>query len=84
MRWIRPGIRAVLQARIGKITPHLLKPVLLFFLREASEDLPIFQTKMYQDPPCLTKGDGPIMPFRRWAAQFYSSTASRREQDGAA
>ena len=32
--------------------------------------------------PMLVKGDGPIMPMRRWYRQFYSSTeANKKKRD---
>ena len=32
--------------------------------------------------PLLVKGDGPIMPMRRWYRQFYSSTeANKKKRD---
>ena len=40
------------------------------------EDVPIWENKAYLARPALAHGDGPIMPFRRWAAQFYDETVS--------
>jgi phenylpropionate dioxygenase-like ring-hydroxylating dioxygenase large terminal subunit len=37
------------------------------------QDIPIWEHKSYREHPLLVKGDGPIMEFRRWAAQFYPS-----------
>ncbi len=37
------------------------------------EDVPIWENKAYLARPALAAGDGPIMPFRRWAAQFYEA-----------
>jgi hypothetical protein len=34
--------------------------------------VPIWEHKQYKAQPVLVKGDGRIMEFRRWAAQFYS------------
>lgn len=42
------------------------------FWRDLSLDFPIWENKEYLDKPRLAKGDGPIMAFRKWAAQFYS------------
>ena len=39
----------------------------------AVEDLEIWQHKAYLTRPCLASTDGPIMAYRRWAAQFYVS-----------
>ena len=32
----------------------------------------IFDNKIYIANPALADGDGPILPFRKWAAQFYT------------
>ncbi|MFT4571443.1 MAG: nitrite reductase/ring-hydroxylating ferredoxin subunit [Hyphomicrobiaceae bacterium] len=34
-------------------------------------DIPIWRDMQYQERPMLVKGDGPIMAYRRWYAQFY-------------
>ena len=39
----------------------------------AVEDLEIWEHKAYLARPRLADTDGPIMAFRRWAAQFYDS-----------
>ena len=39
--------------------------------RQEAEDIAIFDFKIYQPAPCLSRADGPIARFRRWAAQFY-------------
>jgi phenylpropionate dioxygenase-like ring-hydroxylating dioxygenase large terminal subunit len=36
------------------------------------QDVPIWETKRFRDRPALCDGDGPIVRFRRWAAQFYA------------
>lgn len=40
----------------------------------AVEDLEIWEHKAYLTKPCLASTDGPIMAYRRWAAQFYDAT----------
>lgn len=42
-------------------------------LRNFNEDKPIWENKLYRAKPVLCDGDGPIMVYRRWAQQFYSS-----------
>lgn len=37
------------------------------------QDLPIWENKIHRAQPLLCEGDGQIMPYRRWAAQFYDS-----------
>ena len=41
-------------------------------LKQMSEDIPIWEHKVYHDRPVLCDGDGPLGPFRRWTRQFYS------------
>jgi phenylpropionate dioxygenase-like ring-hydroxylating dioxygenase large terminal subunit len=40
--------------------------------RTIDQDVPIWENKVYRDRPGLCEGDGPIMQYRRWAAQFYA------------
>jgi len=39
-------------------------------VEQVDEDVPIWAYKRFQDPPRLAQDDGPILRFRRWAAQF--------------
>lgn len=38
---------------------------------DVSQDFKIWENKKYVHPPALSKGDGPVMQFRKWAEQFY-------------
>jgi len=40
--------------------------------RQFTEDIPIWENKIYLDRPLLCDGDGPIAVMRRWGQQFYS------------
>ena len=42
------------------------------FAAGVSQDLPIWENKIYRTQPVLTKGERPILDQRRWARQFYS------------
>jgi nitrite reductase/ring-hydroxylating ferredoxin subunit len=37
-----------------------------------SQDIPIWENKIYRSQPVLTRGEKPILEQRRWARQFYS------------
>jgi len=37
-----------------------------------TQDIPIWEHKVYRQRPVLTKVDGPIAQYRRWFRQFYS------------
>ena len=39
--------------------------------KQLEEDKPIWENKVYIDPPLLCDGDGPVGMFRRWCRQFY-------------
>ncbi len=43
--------------------------------RQMDQDIPIWENKVFMDPPALCDGDGPIGLFRNWAKQFYSQPA---------
>ncbi len=40
-----------------------------------TQDVPIWENKIYRDRPPLTRVDGPIAQYRRWFRQFYSEWA---------
>lgn len=39
--------------------------------RQLTDDIPIWENKVYQPNPHLCDGDGPISKYRKWARQFY-------------
>jgi 3-ketosteroid 9alpha-monooxygenase subunit A len=39
--------------------------------RQLGQDIPIWENKVYVNPPLLVDGDGPVGIFRRWVKQFY-------------
>lgn len=41
--------------------------------RTIDQDVPIWENKRYRERPTLCEGDGPIMQYRKWAAQFYAA-----------
>jgi 3-ketosteroid 9alpha-monooxygenase subunit A len=49
-----------------------------------TQDVPIWENKIYRDRPMLTKNDGPVAQYRRWFRQFYSGAAILRPPAGAA
>ena len=40
--------------------------------RQLGQDIPIWENKIYVNPPLVVDNDGPIGVFRRWTKQFYS------------
>lgn len=42
------------------------------FCSGVSQDIPIWENKVYRDPPIITKSEKMILEHRRWAEQFYS------------
>ena len=42
------------------------------FCAGVSQDIPIWENKVYRDPPVVTKSEKLILEHRRWARQFYS------------
>ncbi|MFT2020248.1 aromatic ring-hydroxylating oxygenase subunit alpha [Streptomyces sp. 796.1] len=57
---------------VHRLAPAIARAYVWAAWRDTSEDVPIWEHKIYLDRPRLAKGDGPIMPFRRWASQFYT------------
>jgi phenylpropionate dioxygenase-like ring-hydroxylating dioxygenase large terminal subunit len=42
--------------------------------RTIDQDIPIWENKIYRERPGLCEADGPIMQYRKWAAQFYAGS----------
>jgi nitrite reductase/ring-hydroxylating ferredoxin subunit len=42
------------------------------FCAGVSQDIPIWENKVYRDPPIVTKTEKLILEHRRWSRQFYS------------
>ncbi|MCU1353015.1 MAG: (2Fe-2S)-binding protein [Acidimicrobiales bacterium] len=42
------------------------------FCAGVSQDIPIWENKIYRDPPIITKTEKLILEHRRWCQQFYS------------
>ena len=42
------------------------------FCAGVSQDIPIWENKVYRDPPIITKTEKLILEHRRWCQQFYS------------
>ena len=40
------------------------------FVHDVHQDVPIWASQRYVSRPALAHGDGPIVPYRRWARQF--------------
>jgi nitrite reductase/ring-hydroxylating ferredoxin subunit len=43
-----------------------------------SQDVPIWENKIYRERPMVTKVDGPVVQYRRWFRQFYSDDSGLR------
>jgi hypothetical protein len=43
-----------------------------------TQDVPIWENKIYRERPIITKIDGPVAQYRRWFRQFYSDGAAPR------
>lgn len=47
------------------------------FCAGVSQDIPIWENKIYRDPPVVTKTEKLILEHRRWAQQFYCDPVER-------
>jgi nitrite reductase/ring-hydroxylating ferredoxin subunit len=45
-----------------------------------TQDVPIWENKIYRERPIITKVDGPVTQYRRWFRQFYSDGAALRPE----
>ncbi len=51
----------------GGVNAAIIKDI----CKQLSEDIPIWENKVYRELPILCDGDGPIYKFRQWMNQFY-------------
>lgn len=51
--------------------PLICNTYLKHFKADVYDDFKVWQNKIYAHKPCLAKGDGPIMQYRKWATQFH-------------
>lgn len=58
-------------AAVALATRLATEAALLGFRHDVARDVPIWSAKTYLPSPVLATGDGPILAYRRWAAQFY-------------
>lgn len=77
---VRGGRRPAARALSRALTVSLAGA----FWSDLRKDFPIWENKRFVERPRLAKGDGPIIPFRRWARQFYSDGAAPPAPDGSA
>jgi hypothetical protein len=45
------------------------------YAHDVSQDVDVWENKIYVHPPALAKGDGPVGPYRAWATQFYAGAS---------
>jgi hypothetical protein len=61
----RPGSAAMRAVeRVGA------RVAMLGYVHDVRQDVPIWARQRYLDRPGVARGDGPIVPYRRWAQQF--------------
>ena len=54
-----------LTASVAELNDHITN-------LQFTQDVPIWENKIYRDRPPLTRVDGPVAQYRRWFRQFYS------------
>jgi hypothetical protein len=50
------------------------------FCAGVSQDIPIWENKIYQARPVLTKSEKMVIEHRKWSRQFYSNYSDEQEQ----
>ncbi|WP_169806819.1 Rieske 2Fe-2S domain-containing protein [Actinomadura macra] len=69
LRLTRPRRPKLLACPAAWLATRVIGPTMWADVRE---DFPIWNNRGYLRRPRLAGGDGPITPYRRWAAQFYT------------
>jgi len=65
----------------GFLTEMISKTIFKEYCEEVYSDFKIWKNKIYIHPPALSKGDGPIMQYRMWAAQFDPSLQTNKIEE---
>lgn len=60
----------------GPLTELIARTTFKEYCKEVYADFKIWKNKIYVHPPALAKGDGPIVQYRQWAAQFDPALAA--------
>ena len=68
----------------GNVTSTVGKAFMAEIERQLGQDIPIWEHKVYVNPPLVVDGDGPIGIFRRWVKQFYTGTRLEMQRDDVA
>ena len=50
------------------------------YMHDVSQDFDVWQHKVYMHPPILAQGDGPVIPYRKWARQFYTEYEQEKDE----
>jgi nitrite reductase/ring-hydroxylating ferredoxin subunit len=66
------GEVAMVDGRQVDTGPNPAEGLAQAFAEGVSQDIPIWENKIYRERPVLTKGEAGITAHRRWAQQFYS------------
>ena len=64
--------------RPGRMARAAVEQAADSFCAGVSQDIPIWENKVYRDPPVITKTEKLILEHRRWSQQFYSTDGLRR------
>jgi phenylpropionate dioxygenase-like ring-hydroxylating dioxygenase large terminal subunit len=62
----------VVDGRTIDTGPNAAESFAKAFAEGVTQDIPIWENKVYRERPILTKGESGIVAHRNWAAQFYS------------
>jgi len=74
MTWIS---FAVNQSRGMRLDRGVAKGIIEEVTGQLNQDIPIWEHKTFRARPMIASGDGPILPYRAWAKQFYSSETAK-------
>ena len=50
------------------------------WISQWTNDIAIWENKIFLKKPCLVRGDGPIFKVRRWWRQFYPSSSDKNDK----
>jgi phenylpropionate dioxygenase-like ring-hydroxylating dioxygenase large terminal subunit len=73
------GVVNLLKLEDASMTDQIAEIFYQAYLSDFARDFPMWENKVYREKPLLSSADGPFMPYRKWARQFYSRGGSVAE-----
>ncbi len=65
---------ASIRRRFGPVSDLIRNVAFSFLCLEVTQDIDVWEHKVFKEQPALAVGDGPVATYRKWVKQFYAPT----------